>query len=191
MQGLSPVALGITGLQFALFANALYLLGIDSDRPEGQSDPAKTVGVAGSLIGALGLLFASAWFVIGAPFGREGQAAAVQLLFTIITGMYGFIWLGAAFAQIFGWDLRPVGNLALLCLIIQVFAMVVLASWGITLNTLLIELVWFSYVLVLAGFWAATHGKISTRLVGYACLLAFVLDFYPHFWASGILPAPS
>ena len=81
MQGLSPVALGITGLQFALFANAFYLLGIDSDAKDQHSSPARTVG-AGSLSGALSLLFASAWFVIGAPFGREGQAASVQLLFS-------------------------------------------------------------------------------------------------------------
>ena len=127
MIGISPLALGITGLQFALFGNAFMLLGIDSTPLPGQPSPAKTVGIAARLIGAIGLIFQGLWLVIGAPFGREGAVVATQLTFSAISAMYGFIWLGAAFVQIFGWDLRPLGNIALGCLIMQLFEMAIIA----------------------------------------------------------------
>ena len=190
MLGISPLAVGITGLQFALFGNAFMLLGIDSTPLPGHPSPAKTVGIAASLIGAIGLIFQGLWLVIGAPFGREGAVVATQLTFSAISAMYGFIWLGAAFVQIFDWDLRPLGNIALGCLIMQLFEMAIIANWGLTTHLWLVELVLLSYVAVLYGFWRATHGKMPTRPVGVLCLVAFVLSFYFQFWASGILPTP-
>lgn len=190
MEGLNPLAFGITGLQFALFGNGFLLLGIDSDSAPGQPSPAKTVGVAASLIGGIALTFQALWFIVGAPFGREGAAVPVQLTFSAIAAMYAFIWLGAGITQMLGWDLRPIGNIALLCLILQLIEMAVIASWGLTTHLVLVEVVLLSYVLVLAGFWAATHGKVSTRPVGVLCLVAFVLTLYLQFWASGILPTP-
>ena len=42
------------------------------------------------------------------------EAAKLGLLFSAIAGMYGLLWLGAAVVQARGWDMRPIGNLALL-----------------------------------------------------------------------------
>ena len=118
---LASIATGMVGLQFGLFVNALALLGIDATPAgEGQPDPGKSVGMVGSLIAALSLIFMSFTLVVGAPFGTEGLAAQVQIMFSAISGMYGFLFLGFGFIQLQGWDLRPVGNAALGAAIMQV-----------------------------------------------------------------------
>jgi len=191
MLGLAPVALATVGLQFALFVNALALLGIDAaPAAEGQPSPAKSVGAAASLAGGITLIFASMWFLIGAPLGREGAAVPVQLTFSAITGMYGLLWLGLAIVQMMGWDARPVGNTALISAVIQVIEMIIIAGWGLTLHLTLVEIVLLSYVVVLVGFWAVTHGRLAPRIQGYLLLIGVVTTFYLMFWASGILLPP-
>jgi len=179
----------MVGLQFALFLNAFPLLGIDSD--EGQSGPpARSVGAVGSLLGAISLLFMSFWFIIGAPLGKDGINPQVQLTFSLISGMYGLLWLSVALVQMKGWDIRPLGNAALIAAVMQVIAMVVLVTWGLNLTLTLIEIVLGIYVLVLLGFWGVTHGKFSAKGEGWLLLLAVLGTFYLQFWASGIWPVP-
>lgn len=187
--GLAPIAIGMVGLQFALFVNAMPLLGVDADVRQAGS-PARTVGAVGSLLGAVALLFMSFWFIVGAPLGKEGIVPQVQLTFSLISGMYGLLWLGVGITQMLGWDARPLGNAALIAAVMQVIAIVVIARWGLNTNLVLIEVVLAIYTAVLLGFWGATHGRFAARGEGGLLLLAVLGTFYLQFWASGIWPVP-
>lgn len=178
----------MVGLLFALWANGMQLLGAFPEQ-EGHSKTTATVGVAGSLMGALTLLFQALWFVTGAPFGREGPVVQQQLVFGAIAGMYGLLWLGAGIAQVRGWDLRPIGQLALLCFILQAFEIIVIATFRPFTNTLLgIEIALALYLPVLAGFYLVTHGRTSPRWVGWSCMAAVVGSFWLAFAPTGIAP---
>jgi hypothetical protein len=193
MMSLAPITIGMVGLLFALWANGVQLLGVDA-KPATEDGPSPTasVAIAGSAMGAITLLFMSIWLVVAAPLGTEGEAPRLGLLFSAISGMYGLLWLGAAVIQARDWDMRPIGNLALLCLVLQVIEMALLASYrtaaGIpTAHFALIEIALGFYVLVLAGFWAVTHGRIDARPVGFVCMLAVIGTLYIMVYGGGLL----
>ncbi len=190
---LPSIAIGMVGLQFGLFVNALALLGVDATPAgEGQPDPGKSVGMVGSLMAALSLIFMSFTLVVGAPFGTEGLPAQIQIMFSAISGMYGFLFLGFGFVQLQGWDLRPVGNAALGAAIMQVIEIIIIAvMWGLSLGNILIEIVLIIYVVALLGFWRTAHGKQSPQIQGWLLLLAWLGTFYYMFWSGGLLPAPA
>jgi hypothetical protein len=62
---MNPLAFGLMGFNFAMWLTAFNLLGIGTASKEGGPSPTKTVGAAGSLAGAITLLFAAMWFVVG------------------------------------------------------------------------------------------------------------------------------
>lgn len=189
---LAPITIGMVGLQFGLFANAFALLGIDATpAEEGGPNPGQAVGMAGSLIAALSLIFMSFTLLLGAPFGTEGLAAEVQIMFSAISGMYGFLFLGFGVVQVKGWDLRPVGNVALLSAIMQLIEVIIIAArWGLDLNNIITEIVLIIYIVVLVGFWRTTHGKQAPNVQGWLLLLAWLGTFYFMIWSGGLLPAP-
>lgn len=190
---LAPIALGMTGLQFSLFVNGLIFAGVD-DEPaeEGAPDPMRTAAVA-SLVAAISLVFMAFWFVIDAPLGTEGGVGTLQLTFSAIAGMYGFLHIGFFFTQYWGLDLRQVGNAALGVGIMQLLFIPVVAGFSNLLgfgNMVAINVVLAWYVVIMAAVWGATHERSSAKLAGYTLLVGFVLTFYLQFVASGIVPAP-
>jgi len=194
MAGLAPISFGMMGLSFACFLNAMALFGYDTKpAKEGAPDPSRTLGIIGSLSGALTLFFMAGWFVIDAPFGTTGAAVPVQLLFSITPLMYALIWLGLAYVQWYGLDVRYIGNSALVGLFYQLFMMGVYAyliGWKFTANDVLIEITLLSYACALAGFWAVTHGKLGAKTQGSILVWAGIMTLYLMFFPGGILPPP-
>jgi len=194
MAGLAPISFGMMGLSFACFLNAAALFGYDTKpAKEGAPDPSRTVAIIGSLSGALTLFFMAGWFVIDAPFGTTGAAVPVQLLFSITPLMYALIWLGLAYVQWYGLDVRYIGNSAFVSLFYQLFMMGVYAyliGWKFTANDVLIEITLLSYASALAGFWAVTHGKLGAKTQGSILVWAGIMTLYLMFFPGGILPPP-
>jgi hypothetical protein len=194
MAGLAPISFGMMGLSFALFLNAASLFGIDAKpAKEGAPDPARTIAIIGSLSGALTLFFMAAWFVIGAPLGTTGGVVSVQQLFSITPLMYALIWLGLAYVQWYGLDVRYIGNSAFVGMWYQLFMMGVyayLVGWKFGANDVLIEITLLSYACALAGFWAVTHGKLGAKTQGAILAWAGIMTLYLMFFPGGILPAP-
>lgn len=194
MAGLAPISYGMMGLSFALFLNALALFGYDAKpAKEGAPDPSRTIAIIGSLSGAITLFFMPTWFVVGAPFGTTGPAVAVQQLFTITPLMYGLIWLGLAYVQWYGLDVRYIGNSALVCFFYQIIFMGIygyLIGWKFTANDALIEFTLLAYTCALIGFWAVTHGKISAKAQGWILVWAGIMTVYLMLFPGGILPPP-
>lgn len=186
--GLTPLTFEMVGLMFALWGNGVQLLGFFPEK-EGTGPTGPTVGVAASLMGAFTLTLGAIWFVVGAPFGRTTGASQQQLLFGAIALMYGLLWFGAGFAQLRGWDLRPIGQLAVLCFILQAFEIIVIATfrpWSVTFTG--IEIALALYLPVLAGFFLVTHGRTSPRWVGWTCIVAGVGSAWLAFAPTGIAP---
>ncbi len=188
---MNPLVLGMTGLNFALWANALYLLGF-ADRPasEGGPSPARTVALAGTVMGAASLLFSSVWFIVGRPLGAEQVEATVTL--AGITGMYGLLLLGVFLTQLLGLDGRPVGHLCLLVAAFQIVYMVAVGRiFGLaSVHVWLVEAVLASYTVLVVLFWALFYGRISTRPVGVWTVVSGIGTVYLQYWASGVFPPP-
>lgn len=186
--GLTPLTFAMVGLVFALWVNGAQLVGAFPEK-EGIVFTAPSVAVAGSLMGAFTLLFDAVWFVTGTPFGTKGAAGTAQLVFGAIAGMYGLLWLAAGVAQLRGWDLRPIGQMCIVCIAFQVFEIVVIATWRPFTNSLLgIEIALALFVPVLLGFYLLTHGRTGPRWVGWACFAAAVGSFWLAFAPTGIAP---
>ncbi|MGH9244901.1 MAG: hypothetical protein ACRD29_11405 [Acidimicrobiales bacterium] len=187
--GLTPLTFAMVGLMFALWANGVQLLGAFPER-EGGAPTGPTIAVIGSFAGAITLLFDAVWFITGAPFGSEGDAVQAQLVFGAIAGMYGLLWLGAGFAQLRNWDLRPIGQIAVLCFILQAFEILVIAAtfrpWTTDLLGICIAL--GLYLPVLAGFHLVTHGRTNPKWVGWACMAAAAGSFWLAFAPTDIAP---
>lgn len=193
---LSPVTLGMVGLAFALWGNALANFGVDTVRTDNGPDPAKTVAAAASLMGALTLLFTSTFLVVAAPLGNDPPSVQLQLLFSAITGMYGLQFLATAIVQFKSYDPRPLGNFALLTVPIQVVEMVLLARFASaagmsTTHILLQELTLGAFAVAGLAIWAGTHGWVAGRFVGASIMGAFVGTMYFMFFAGGLLPPPT
>lgn len=188
---MNPLTLAMTGLNFALWLNAFNLLGVGAEpAEEGGPSPTKTVGAAGSLIGAITLIFASIWIIMGKPFGEE--AGDVAALLSGITGMYGLLWIGVFAAQVLDYDLRPIGNLCLLVAFLQVIHMVGVARilGTDTVHVWIVQGVLATYVVLLLLFWALTYGRIQARPVGAWLIVTVAGTTYLQFWAGGIFPVP-
>lgn len=186
---MNPLVLGLTGLNFALWANAFSLLGVAAEpTSEGAPPPGKTVATAGTVMGGSMLLFASIWFIVGKPLGAEATEATALL--AGITGMYGLLLIGVFLAQILGLDVRPLGNLCLLVAAFQVIHMVGVArTLGTdTTHLQLVQAVLGSYVVLLVLFWALFYGKVASRWVGVWLIVTVIGTTYLQFWAGGVFP---
>jgi hypothetical protein len=131
------------------------------------------------------------WLVMGAPLGRDGTLVPVQLTFSAISGMYGFLFLAFGIVQVLDGDVRPVGNVALICALMQVIEIFIVIGWGLSTGNLITLAVLVTYTVTLVGFWATTHGKFPARTQAVLLLLSALGTFYFQFWASGILPGPA
>lgn len=191
--GLAPITLGMVGLLFALWGNGLSNLGVDGDDSDGTAT--KTVAVSASLLGAVTLLFTSVHLVVAAPLGTGEPAVRVQLLFSAITGMYGLQFLATTVVQLKGYDPRPLGNLALLTVPIQLVEMVLLARFAgpagmSTTHTVLQEIVLGAFAVAGLAIWAGTHGRVGGKVVGWAIMAAFAGTLYFLLFAGGLVSPP-
>jgi hypothetical protein len=184
--GLTPLTFAMVGLVFALYVNGANLLGLFPEK-EGYMGTTPAVAIAGSLMGAITLLFDAIWFVTGSPFGTARVSATAQLVFGAIAGMYGLLWLAAGVIQLKGWDLRPVGQMCIACIVFQVLEILIIATWRPFTNNLLgIEIALALFLPVLVGFYLLTHGRTGPRWVGWACMAAAVGSLWLAFVPTGI-----
>jgi len=187
---MNPIAFAMTGLIFGLWANAFALLGIGATpAKEGDVSPVKTVAAAGSLTAAITLMFMAIWLTAGEPFGK---GAPVNVLFAAIGGMYSLLWIGVFAVQWFGLDGRPVGNICLLCAILQVLHMIAVAIVLGTAGThiWIVQITLLSYVVLLLMFWGLFYGKVTAPTTGWWALLTCIGTAYLLWFGGGILPTP-
>jgi hypothetical protein len=188
---MNPMGFAMTGFGFALWLNACYLLGIGGPAKGESRAYAKTVGIAGSLVGAIALTFAAIWFVVGEPFGGR-EAATLHALFSSITGLYGLLWIGVFAVQVFNLDWQPIANLFLLAAFMQAVEIVAVFR---QLGTASVH-IWITngalaaYVVWLILYARMLHGKVAARTVGWWSIVAVIGTLYLQFIGGGIFRHP-
>jgi hypothetical protein len=188
---MNPMAFAMTGMAFALWLNACYLLGLGTAPKAGGSAAARTVGIAGSLTGAISLTFAAIWFVVGQPFGGR-EASTLHSLFSSITGLYGLLWIGVFAVQAFDLDWHPIANLFLLAALMQaieivgVFRLFGTASVHIWITNAALA----AYVVWLLLYARMLYGKLAARTVGWWSVVAVIGTLYLQFVGGGIFRHP-
>jgi len=187
---MNPIAFAMMGLIFGLWLNAFNLLGIGAKpAKEGAVSPTKTVAAAGSLVAAITLVFMAIWLTVGQPFGA---GAPVNVLFAAIGGMYGLLWIGVFATQWFGLDGKPMGNLSLLCAILQAILIICVAIvvGVVGVHVWIVQTVLATYLVLLLLFWGLFYGKVSATLTGWWGIVTCVGTLYLLLFGGGILPTP-
>jgi hypothetical protein len=196
MQRPLSLAFGMTGLTFALVANGCALLGLyDPPSGPGAPDPAKTVAVAGSLCGAISLLFHATYLVWGYPLGTDWLSIRIQMLFSSVAGMYGFQLLGLTIIQLNGYDLKVFGDICLFDALLGLMQMVVFARYareaGLSgAHTFWVQYTLAAWVCLSFGVWGTTHGHIPAKVTGVIAFAGVVGTLYFLFYLGGLLEPP-
>ncbi|MEM1992129.1 MAG: hypothetical protein QXY58_04600 [Nitrososphaerota archaeon] len=193
--GLAPVAFGMMGLTFGLFAYGLYLLGFEA-KPlkEGAPDPGKTVATIGALTAFLSLFIMAIHQITASPAAVDPVTAgpigvALTQLFSITPLMYANLWLATVIVTYAGWDGRYVGNLALIVAIYQFIFMGIfhyLIGGVYDLNTTIIQIALLTYALAALGFYLATHGK-APKFGGVVCIWSGIMTFLLMIFPGGVI----
>ncbi|MEM1666343.1 MAG: hypothetical protein QXW12_03225 [Nitrososphaerota archaeon] len=193
--GLAPVAFGMMGLTFGLFAYGLYLLGFEA-KPlkEGAPDPGKTVATIGALSAFLSLFIMAIHQITASPAAVDPVTAgpigvALTQLFSITPLMYANLWLATVIVTYAGWDGRYVGNLALIVAIYQFIFMGIfhyLIGGVYDLNTTIIQIALLTYALAAIGFYLATHGK-APKFGGVVCIWSGIMTFLLMLFPGGVI----
>ncbi|MEM0204231.1 MAG: hypothetical protein QXP86_01650 [Nitrososphaerota archaeon] len=193
--GLAPVAFGMMGLTFGLFAYGLYLLGFEA-KPlkEGAPDPGKTVATIGALSAFLSLFIMAIHQITASPAAVDPVTAgpigvALTQLFSITPLMYANLWLATVIVTYAGWDGRYVGNLALIVAIYQFIFMGIfhyLIGGVYDLNATIIQIALLTYALAALGFYLATHGK-APKFGGVVCIWSGIMTFLLMIFPGGVI----
>lgn len=160
----------ITGI--AVWAQAMYFLGIGATPKEGGSDPLKAVGW---ITLAAGL----ADFVQAFDIMSHALAGDASILLSGLIAIYAIFFTFLGITEILGLDLRPIGNISVAVAIVPLFYWKVFAG-GWMFRSILI--VWLVVFLAIA---ATTYGKLSGKTLG---LLLVVTATYT-FWVPAIILA--
>ena len=176
----NAVAFGMAGLVLPLF---VWFVAVYANW---ELNEAEMRGIAAvEFTGFLTLFVMGLWHTIAAPFGD-----VVSLIFTAIPLLYGLLWLIAAITHWYGADGKPLGEVALLqiplqlILIFALFAAQAPVSWGLVIDLLIYA------PFTLGGFYLFTHGywmPAAKTYTGWICLLATLATIHVMFIGSGIV----
>jgi hypothetical protein len=190
------LAFGMTGLTFALVANGCALLGMyDPSITPGAPDPSKTVAVAGSLCGAISLLFHATYLVWGYPLGTDWLSIRIQMLFSSVAGMYGFQLLGLTAIQLGGFDGRVFGDICLFDVLLGLIQMYIFQRYAREAGLSAAHTFWVQYTLAAwvalsFGVWGTTHGIVPAQFTGIFAFAGVIGTLYFLIFLGGLLDPP-
>ena len=152
---------------FAVWANALYFLGVGAKRGEGAPDPIRAVGWITLLAGLSD--FVQAFYIMAArpaPLGPASVLIAGLVIF--YAGFFSFLGI----TEVMGLDLRPLGNVAVGVAIVPLVYCNVFAGGWMFLSILIAWLVAFLAVAL------TTYGRLAGRALGGILLVTAIYTFW-------------
>lgn len=155
----------VTGI--AVWANAMYFLGVGADQKEGGSNPLKAVGWITLVAGLVD--FVQAFAIMSTALAGAGDPL-IQL--AGIVAIYGAFFTLLGITEIQGLDLRPIGNVAAAVAIIPLFYWKFFAG-GWMFRSILV--VWLVVFLAIA---ATTYGKLTAKTLGGLLVVTAVYTFW-------------
>lgn len=162
-----PIAVVFFLTGIAVWANALYFLGLGSEPGEGGSDPVRAVG----------------WITLVAGLSNFLQILAIGTGESHLLG--GLVVFYAAFftllgiVEIAGLDLRVVGNVAVAVAIIPLF------YWEFLSGSWMLQSILVVWAIVFLAITATTYGRLSGKILGVLLLGTAAYTF----WLPAVLLA--
>jgi hypothetical protein len=156
----------------AVWANAMYFLGVGADRKEGGADPLRSVGWVTLTAGIVDFVQASAIM-------SNQLAGDASILLGGLVAIYATFFTFLGITEVLGLDLRPLGNVCIAIALVPLFYFdFFTGSW--MFQSILV--VWAVVFLAIAG---TTYGKVQPKLLA---VLLFVTAIYT-FWTPAVLLA--
>ena len=178
MTPLNPITFAFIGLFIGLWVEGMLFLGAYPEE-EGGAPVSPVVGYGGFLLSGLTMLFGSLWLILSSRVEEALGLNPTFLLLTGIMGMYGMILTVAGIAQRNGWDLRPIGQMAIGGFILQLFMtpsiIGALGGFGAVPGVAISLII---YILLLLAFFLVTNGKLGLKPVGFMCLLSSLASLW-------------
>ncbi len=161
-----PIAIVFFLTGIAVWANALYFLGVAAQRAEGGSDPVKAVGWITLVAGLSDFLQV---LVIGSGNNLLGGLVVFYAAFFTLLGI----------AEIAGLDLRVVGNVSAAVAIVPLF------YWDFVSGSWMLQSILVVWAVVFLAITATTYGRFSGK--GLGALLAGTAVY--TFWLPAVILA--
>ena len=160
-----PITIVFIATGLVVWLNALYFLGVGADQKEGGSNPLVGIGHASFVVGLLNLVQA-----VYIMWARPLDDASVVLAGLIV--FYGLFFVVLGKAEMEGWDLRVVGNLAVPVAILPLFWWDALPGEWMLRSILIVWLVAFLSVA------ATTYGKLQAKILGLVLAATAIYTFW-------------
>ena len=156
----------------AVWANAMYFLGVGADPKEGSADPLRSVGWVTLTAGI-------ADFVQAFAIMSNQLAGDASILLGGLVSIYALFFTFLGITEIMGLDLRPLGNVCIAIALVPLFYFdFFTGSWMFQS----ILLVWAVVFLAITG---VAYGKVRPKILAY---LLFLTALYT-FWTPAVILA--
>jgi len=154
-----PIAIVFFLTGIAVWANALYFLGVASRPADGGSDPVRAVG----------------WITLIAGLSNFWQVSQIGQADNLLGGLvvfYAAFFTFLGITEILGLDLRVVGHVAI------AVALVPLVYWEALAGGWMLRSILVVWALVFLAIAATTYGRLGARVLGALLLLTAVYTFW-------------
>jgi hypothetical protein len=153
----------LTGI--AVWANALYFLGIGADKQEGGADPLKSVGWI-SLIAGLSNFGQAVYIMAARPLGDPSVLLGGLVIF------YAAFFTFLGITEILGLDLRVLGNVSAAVAIVPLF------YWKFFEGGWMFRSILVVWAVVFLAITATTYGKLQAKVTGSMLVGTAVYTFW-------------
>lgn len=154
-----PIAIVFFLTGIAVWANALYFLGVASRPADGGSDPVRAVG----------------WITLIAGLSNFWQGSQIGQADNLLGGLvvfYAAFFTFLGITEILGLDLRVVGHVAI------AVALVPLVYWEALAGGWMLRSILVVWALVFLAIAATTYGRLGARVLGVLLLITAVYTFW-------------
>lgn len=159
-----PITIVFIATGLVVWLNALYFLGVGADEKDGKN-PLVGIGHASLVVGLLNLVQA-----VYIMWARPLEGGDVVLAGLIV--FYGLFFVVLGKAEMEGWDLRVVGNLAVPTAILPLFWWDALPGEWMLRSILIVWLVAFGSVAL------TTYGKLQAKFLGMVLGATAIYTFW-------------
>lgn len=167
-----PITIVFFFTGIAVWANAMFFLGIGADQKEGGSNPLKAVGWVTLTAGLVD-------FVQAFDIMSNQLAGEASILLSGLVAIYAAFFTFLGITEIQGLDLRPIGNVAFAVAIVPLF------YWDFFSGSWMFQSILIVWFVVFLGVTATTYGRLNAKVLG---LLLVVTATYT-FWLPAIILA--